>query len=87
MGTKQRINAITIMESGIERKCKLPCFWSLEDKKGKIRVSKSGNKIKKIKQFRFPDRGDRKRGATGKKGVSQAPLVANYMMPSIPESR
>ena len=31
------------MEIGIERKHKQPCFWSLENKKGKIKVSKSGN--------------------------------------------
>ena len=36
------------MEIGIERKHKQPCFWSLENKKGKIKVSKSGNNNKEL---------------------------------------
>ena len=36
------------MEIGIERKHKQPCFWCLENKKGKIKVSKSGNNNKEL---------------------------------------
>lgn len=36
------------METGIERKCKWPCFWCLENKKGKIKVSESGNNNKEL---------------------------------------
>ena len=39
---------LTEMETWIERKCKQPCFWCLENEKGKIRVSKSGNNNKEL---------------------------------------